>query len=106
MNKDEDICPDNTKLMADKLQSLGYLVNYKKSVFQPAQKIVFFGFIIDTVTFKVYLTDKKISKLSNFASKLLKKHPITARQLASFIGLIVNAFYAILEAPLHYRALE
>ena len=28
------------------------------------------------------------------------------RLLACFIGLIINAFYAVLEAPLHYRALE
>ena len=26
--------------------------------------------------------------------------------MASFIGLIINAFYAVFEAPLHYRTLE
>ena len=26
--------------------------------------------------------------------------------MESFIGLVINAFYAIFEAPLHYRALE
>ena len=28
------------------------------------------------------------------------------RLLASFIGSLINAFYAVLEAPLHYRSLE
>ena len=27
-------------------------------------------------------------------------------ELASFIGLITNAFYAVFEAPLHYRGME
>lgn len=31
---------------------------------------------------------------------------MTVFQLASFIGLIINAFFAVLEAPLHYRCLE
>ena len=28
------------------------------------------------------------------------------RALESFIGMIINAFYAVFEAPLHYRGLE
>ena len=28
------------------------------------------------------------------------------RALESFIGMIINAFYAVFEAPLHYKGLE
>ena len=28
------------------------------------------------------------------------------REVASFIGLIINAFNAVLEAPMYYRSLE
>ena len=37
---------------------------------------------------------------------LIDKKFVIVRDLASFIGSIINAFYAVLEAPLHYRQLE
>ena len=40
------------------------------------------------------------------AKSLISRENIVIRELASFIGLVINAFYAILEAPLHYRELE
>ncbi|XP_060583214.1 uncharacterized protein LOC132739516 [Ruditapes philippinarum] len=40
------------------------------------------------------------------ASYLLQHEVVLVRQLASFIGVMVSSFYAILEGPLHYRALE
>ena len=67
---------------------------------------MFFAFIIDSVEFKVYLTEEKIQKILTKAKALLKKGVVIVRALASFIGLIINAFYAVFEAPLHYRGLE
>ena len=37
---------------------------------------------------------------------MLEFEEVLIRDLASFIGLIIKAFYAVLEAPLHYRCLE
>ncbi|MCG7875172.1 MAG: reverse transcriptase domain-containing protein [Candidatus Thiodiazotropha endolucinida] len=106
MNKDRNVCAENTKTIAKTLQSLGFTINNKKSVFEPSQRIIFFGFLIDSVLFCVFLTDEKITKIFNLAKFLLEKEVIVVRQLASFIGLIINAFFAILDAPLHYRCLE
>ena len=61
---------------------------------------------MDSVRFLVILPEEKVQKISNFACLLLEKENISAHILASFIGLILNAFYAVFEGPLHYRSLE
>ena len=52
------------------------------------------------------LPEEKVEKIISLAKKLKDKTTVVVRDLASFIGLIIHAFYAVLEAPLHYRALE
>lgn len=106
MNRDKVVCQNNTMIMTDTLHSLGFTVNLNKSVLIPTQRIVFFGFILDSVQFKVFLTEDKIQKIITKAKSLLESDVIIVRDLASFIGLIINACYAILEAPMHYRWLE
>ena len=54
----------------------------------------------------VFLTKEKVQKIIDFANFLLDATSLTVRQLSSFIGLIINTFFAILEAPLQYRNLE
>ena len=106
MNKNCDTCKNSTELMSDTLQSLGFVVNKKKSILIPTQRIVFFGFILDSVLFMVFLTDEKVAKIISCSSELLDKESVSIRAVASFIGLVINAFYAVLEAPMHYRSLE
>lgn len=92
--------------MSEKLQSLGFIINEEKSVRIPTQRITFFGYILDSVLFRVFLTPQKIEKIKRHASTLLQKHTVKIRDLASFIGLVINAFHAVLEAPMYYRSLE
>jgi hypothetical protein len=54
-----DICAQNTETMVQKLDDLGFRINFKKSVLIPCRRIVFFGLIIDTVVFKIFLTEEK-----------------------------------------------
>lgn len=44
---------------SDVERSLGFKVNEEKSVFIPTQRIVFLGYIIDSVEFKVFLPKEK-----------------------------------------------
>ncbi|XP_045167098.2 uncharacterized protein LOC123530393 [Mercenaria mercenaria] len=92
--------------MYKKLQALGFVINNENSVVIPCQRIVFFGYILDSVLFMVFLPEEKIQKIISKASKLLHQDSVRIRDLASFIGLLINAFHAVLEAPLHYRSLE
>jgi hypothetical protein len=88
------------------LESLGFVVNQDKSSLVPSQRIIFFGFIIDSVEFKVYLPDKKVQKIISKAKFLISKKNVFIRELASFIGLVINAFFDVFEAKLHYCALK
>ena len=106
MNKNKAVCQKNTMTMVNTLQSLGFTINYKKSSLVPSQRIVFFGFLVDSVQFKIFLTEEKVQKIMLKAKHLLEKLKVIVRELASFIGLVINAFYAVLEAPLHYRSME
>lgn len=106
MDRSTVMCQVNSNLIRDTLVAVGFGINYKKSVLVPCQRIEFFGFILDSVKFMVFLTEEKIGKIVEKARKLLKEQLVVVRELASFIGLIINAFYAVLEAKLHYRDLE
>ena len=106
LNQNIDKCAQNTNIMVKKLDDLGYRINYKKSVLIPTKRIVFFGLIIDTELFKVFLTDEKVEKIISLGNSILSKREITIRCLASFVGLVVHAFYAVQFGPLHYRNLE
>ena len=106
MNRDKTVCRSTTCTMADTMESLGFLINKEKSVFEQSQRIVYFGYILDSLQFKVFLPNKKLQKIKNTAKLLLSSETVVIKLLASFIGLIMNAFHAVLEAPLHYRTLE
>jgi len=106
MNQNRLVCKEDTKVTQNTLEELGFLVNLNKSVMEPVQRLIFFGFIIDTVEFKIFLTEEKINKILQKSKILINKKFVIVRDLASFIGSIINAFYAVLEAPLHYRQLE
>lgn len=96
----------NTQLIIDTLHSLGFHVNFEKTVTTPTQIIDFFGLIIDSKKFKVFLPRDKIDKIKNAAESLLQENCISIREVAAFIGLIVHAFNAISIGPLYYRSLE
>lgn len=106
MNQIKEKCSAEASLVSKQLDDLGFTINFKKSVFHPTQRIVFFGLIIDTVEFKVFLTEEKIEKILSLCHYILDQKTVTIRKFASLIGLFVHAFHAILPGPLHYRNLE
>lgn len=106
MNTDKHLCAKDGETMIALLESLGFVINNEKSIIIPVQRITYFGFILDSVKFMVFLPDKKVEKIKQSASRLLAKSIVPIRELASFIGLLINAFFAIMEAPMHYRNLE
>lgn len=63
MNQTVSTCQEQTNIVMSELNNLGFTINDKKSITIPLQRIVFFGVIIDSVEFKVYLTDEKVEKI-------------------------------------------
>ena len=43
------------------LESLGFIINKEKSVLIPSQKIVFLGYVIDSVAMTVSLPEEKLN---------------------------------------------
>ena len=88
------------------LESLGFLINYPKSVLGPTQTLVFRGFIINSVEKELSLPAEKLEKIVVEAKTMLKCHTVSARSLAQLIGRITAAILAVHPAPLHYRGLQ
>ena len=63
-------CFDKTVILRNFLDSSGFKVNEEKSVFIPTQRIVFLGYIIDSVEFKVFSPKEKIEKIIKFSRKI------------------------------------
>lgn len=54
--------------MYNKLDSIGFVINDKKSILKPTQRIMFFGFILDSVLFMLFLPQQKVEKIAGMAS--------------------------------------
>lgn len=88
------------------LEALGFLVNYPKSALEPAQKLIFLGFTIDSVMKELSLPQEKMEVIVKEAKSILELQKISARSLAQLIGKMSAALLAIQPAPLHYRSLQ
>ena len=98
----------NIKLTRDVLTKCGFVINEEKSCLQPAKEMEFLGFLINTATYTVTVSNKKRKNLKSLLNRVLPhpKHKITIHFLAKIIGKIVSFFPASDEAKLHYRTLE
>ena len=101
-----DDCAKNVVDTVKLLDTLGFVVHPEKSVFIPTQKLVFLGFILDSVSMLVYLTPEKALKLKQAATDLSNCKNPTIREVAKVLGLIVSSFPGVAYGPLHYRYLE
>ena len=97
---------DDIKTTINVFENCGFTINWKKSVLTPTQRLVFLGFVIDTVAFTISLTDEKKSDISQIIKKALSSKKISVRFLGKVIGKLVSVFPACPDGPLHYRNLE
>ena len=69
---------------------------------EPTQRLEYLRFLIDTVEIKFFfMSEMKILKIQNLAEKFLSEQ-ISARQLASLLGLLQATLPAITIAPLYF----
>ena len=93
-------------LVLSLLCNLGFSINIKKSCLSPTKNLIHLGFQFDSVNMTTSLPGEKVEKINRFSKFLLKNSNCTLRDLASFLGLVVNAHEGFLYAPLHYRHLQ
>ena len=49
-------CCNNVQSISNLISELGFYINEDKSEFRPSKQLVFLGFVLDSVTMRVYLT--------------------------------------------------
>jgi ribonuclease HI len=89
------------------LQSLGFLINFKKSHLQLTQRITFLGMEIDTHRSAIFLPRQKAEKLSAVAETFLRVGTyVKARYYLKFLGLMASTLMMVPSARLYMRPLQ
>ena len=69
--------------------SLGFTVHPEKSQFNPSNRIIFLGFVLDSIKMEVSISDEKATETIERIDKFLKEEEVTIRQFAQIIGTLV-----------------
>ena len=99
-------CFETLLAAATLLQKLGFTIHPEKSDLEPATRIIFLGFIIDSIAMNVTLPEDKKAKILDLIDQVLSKDTVPIRLVASLIGNFVSSFPASLYGPLYYRVTE
>ena len=101
-----DLCLAQDKFLMKLLQDLGFLVNINKSVLTPTQRIIFLGFLIDSVNMTISLPEKKQLAIIQKANSLLGQNLVSIRNLCQFVGMCSATHPALRQVPLFYRKIQ
>ena len=88
------------------LQRLGFTINPDKSQLDPVTKLIFLGFVIDSVAMTVTLPDEKKEELVSLIQYILSREYCRIRKVASLVGKMVSSLPASLYGALYYRTIE
>ena len=105
MGKTADECKTNVHNTLELLLSLGFDIS-DKSCLIPTQQLPHLGFLINSATMTVSLTELKIKQIAQLITYKINKPFITVKELSSVIGTLVATFPGVEYGQLHYRHLE
>ena len=83
----QEKCRTQTLEVVCTLKKLGFMINEKKSVTEPSQKVLFLGFWWDMVNWMVSLSEERHAKTIQVMSNLIRSPVTTNRGIAKFIGM-------------------
>ena len=95
-----------TNYMIQHLESLGFIINKKKSCLIPQKKQDYLGFKFNTKTMKISLPQEKLNKLMTRVRQAELQKKRSCRWVASLLGKMTSVIPAIGEALLHIRYLQ
>ncbi len=108
--KTKEICMLSLREAATLFEKLGFTIHPDKSSLNPEHVIVFLGFVINSITMTVKLTEEKMNKLLDLIEDTLyemhTKGCIKIRTIATIIGKMVSSLPGTLFGALHYRTIE
>ena len=87
-----DTCLSNIQDANNLMESLGFHINYAKSVMVPTQRLEHLRFIIDSSRITVTLTASKVDKLICKCKAILLPKTVRIRKVAELIGILVSSF--------------
>lgn len=73
-------CVENVKTPAKLLDNLGLTINIEKFIFTPSKEIQFLGFIINSNTMTVSLTDDRAESIGQMRQQILASQSMAIRQ--------------------------
>ena len=106
MNQSQQSILQDGKTVVVLLEALGFVLNMKKSVVVPSQRMEFLGVVVDSQAMTFSLPEDKIANIFLKCSEMLKMEEVSVRQLSKLTGVLVSSALAVLPGPLHYRQLQ
>jgi len=101
-----DMCIANITSTLSLLESLGFTINYDKSVITPTRKLEYLGFQLDTIEMTIQLPKHKKEKILKLIPTILNRPTFTIHDCAKVIGTLVAASPAVPYSLLYCRQLE
>jgi len=84
-------CERNVWDTVNMLKMLGFTIHVEKSCLT-RQEIQFLGFVFNSVTMTIFLSDTKKENILKLISRILDKNNYTIREIASMLGTFVSTF--------------
>jgi hypothetical protein len=88
------------------LESLGFVINYKKSILNPTQCLEYLGILVNSLEMTFSLPSRKVTHLTDICNQALIAESLTAQKLARITGKLVATMPAITPALLQVRYLQ
>ena len=85
---------------------LGFTVSGEKSVTLPTQVIVRLGFVLNSISMTVSLTNDKIDNITCLGQDIISRRSCSNREAAQLIGTLVSCSSGVEYGPLYYKQLE
>ena len=100
-------CARNILDTVETFDSLGLVIHHEKSVTSPSQEDVIVGFVINSITMTIRVTNEKKAKIKQILIVAIANSvDISIWQVAKIIGSLVSSFPGVQYGALYYRYLE
>ena len=89
------VARQHSSFVQDTLIQAGFVINEGKSTWEPSKTITWLGVTVDTIENVYYISEKRISKCTQYLDYLLSSTHTTARKLAKLVGMIISMQFVL-----------
>lgn len=102
----KDHCRSNVQAHINQLSSLGFIINFNKSVLDPSTSIKYLGFIFDSVHQTLAIPNERRLRLLSMIAEFAQRRRSLIQEFASIIGSLVSICPAVRYGLLYTKQLE